>query len=191
MDKTNNKLPGLPGLGKVRQMGIVVRSVPRAVEFYAKTFGIGPWYRPKFSSQEHYHEGERPVQFDLDLAIAFAGKIQYEIIEHKGGDRNIYCDHIEKHGEGIHHLGFYVNDFERRLAAYREAGIGVLQAGVLTSGGKGGGSKTKYAYLDTRAIGGVIFEIIETRFLTMDIQMSPFWFGLGAIMGDVERIHIG
>jgi methylmalonyl-CoA/ethylmalonyl-CoA epimerase len=188
MDKKDERLLPGPGLGKVRQIGIVVRSVPETVEYYSKRFGIGPWFRPKLSQQEHYIEGERRARFDLDLAIAFAGKVQYEIIEHKGGDRNIYCDHLERCGEGIHHLGFYVNDFDRRLAAYREAGIGVLQSGVITSGGNTGGSRTKYAYLDTTAIGGVIIEIIETRFLALNIQMSRFWFELGSLMGDAEKI---
>jgi methylmalonyl-CoA/ethylmalonyl-CoA epimerase len=189
MGNLNSKPLDLPALPKVRQIGIVVRSAPKAVEYYSRTFGIGPWFKPRLSGEQHYLKGERPARFDLDLAIAYAGKIQYEIIEHKGGDRSIYCDHLDKYGEGVHHLGFYVNDFDRRLAAYKEHGIGVLQAGMLTSGGNAGGSVTKYAYLDTTAIGGVILEIIETRFLKRNIEMSRFWFELGAVLGDVQRIR--
>lgn len=189
MHKTVTETPRIPALPGVRQIGIVVRSVPKAVEYYSKTFGIGPWFRPRLSDQEHYLAGKRPARFDLDLAIAFAGKIQYEIIEHKGGDRSIYCDHLDERGEGVHHLGFYVNDFDERLAAYRERGIGVLQAGRLASGGSAGGSITKYAYLDTAAVGGIILEIIDTRFLKVPINMSRFWFEVGAVFGDAERIR--
>lgn len=189
MAKPDNKPLALPALGRVRQIGIVVRSAPRAVEYYSKTFGIGPWFRPKLSDQKHYLGGDRPARFDLDLAIAFSGKIQYEIIEHKGGDRNIYCDHLDTRGEGVHHLGFYVNDFDRRLAVLKERGVGVLQSGELSSGGSAGGSVTRYAYLDTAAIGGVILEIIETRFLAVHIGMSRFWFEMGTLMGDVERVR--
>ncbi len=189
MHTAASETPHLPALPEVRQIGIVVRSAPKAVAYYSKTFGIGPWFRPKLSGQEHYLAGKRPAQFDLDLAIAYAGKIQYEIIEHKGGDRSIYSDHLDRYGEGVHHLGFYVNDFDKRLAAYTGSGIGVLQAGSLASGGNAGGSITKYAYLDTAAIAGVILEIIETRFLKININMSRFWFELGAVLGDVERIR--
>jgi catechol 2,3-dioxygenase-like lactoylglutathione lyase family enzyme len=188
METRDNRAPSVPGPGRVRQIGIVVKSVPETVEFYTK-LGIGPWFRPRLSAKEHFLGGERSVEFDLDLAIAFAGPVQYELIEHKAGDRNIYCDHLERYGEGIHHLGFYVGDFDRHLAAYRDAGVGVLQAGRLTSGGGAGGSVTKYAYLDTRQIGGVIIELIETRFLGININMSRFWFELGSLMGDAEKIR--
>jgi catechol 2,3-dioxygenase-like lactoylglutathione lyase family enzyme len=176
-------------LPRVRQIGIVVRDASKAAEYYSRTFGIGPWFRPKLSGEQHFLKGERPIKPDLEIAIAYAGKIQYEIIEHKGGDPTIYNEHLTKHGEGLHHLGFYVNDFDKRLSAYKERGIRVLQSGALTSGGIAGGSVTNYAYLDTTAVGGVILEIIETRFLTMNIQMSRFWFELGALLGDVEKIR--
>ena len=189
MSQVDRKLLHDLGLTRIRQIGIVVQSVPRTVAYYSEALGMGPWFRPKFKDEEHFLGGERPARFDLDLAIAFAGNIQYEIIEHRGGDRSIYCDFLDAHGEGIHHLGFYVNDFDTRLAACRRAGIGVLQSGMLASGGKSGGSKTKYAYLDTAGTGGIIFELIETRFMAMGIQMSSFWFELGSLMGDVERIR--
>jgi catechol 2,3-dioxygenase-like lactoylglutathione lyase family enzyme len=190
MDQSHTALSRLLALPRVRQIGIVVKSAPKAAEYYSKTFGIGPWFRPKFSGQQHFIKGERPIVPELDIAIAYAGKTQYEIIEHRGGDQTIYYDYFKKHGEGIHHLGFYVNDFDKRLSAYKERGIGVLQSGVLASGGNAGGSVTKYAYLDTTAIGGIILEIIETRFLAMNIQMSRFWFELGALLGDVEKLRV-
>ncbi len=190
MDAKLSELSREFALPRVRQVGIVVKSAPKAVEHYFRTFGIGPWFRPKFSESRHFLGGTRPAEFDLELAFAYAGKIQYELIEHKGGDRSIYYDHLEKYGEGLHHLGFYVNDFDRRLAAYRKRGIGVLQSGTLASGGTAGGSVTKYAYLDTAAIGGVILEIIETTFLKMNIGMSRFWFEVGAAAGDVEKIRL-
>ncbi len=176
---------------RVGQIGIVVESLPKAVEFYSSAFGIGPWFRSKFTGEEHYLHGEKRIRFNLDIAMAFAGNVQYEIIEHKGGDRSIYVDHLEKYGEGLHHLGFYVNNFDRRLASCRQCGIGVLQSGLLRSGGNLGGSTTKYAYLDTARTGGVILELIETSTMGMKIESSRAWFELGALMGDLEKMNIG
>ncbi len=178
-------------LPRVRQIGIVVESLPKAVEFYSNAFGIGPWFRSKFTGEEHYLKGKRPIRFDLDIALAFAGKVQYEIIEHKGGDRSIYLDHLEKYGEGVHHLGFYVDDFDERLSSCRKCGIKVLQSGVLKSGGNLGGSITKYAYLDTSRTGGVIFELIQTSAMGMKIKASRLWFELGAAVGDLEKMDLG
>jgi catechol 2,3-dioxygenase-like lactoylglutathione lyase family enzyme len=177
-------------LPQVRQIGIVVEDVPKTARFYSKVYGIGPWFRSKFTDEQHYLSGKRPIHFDLDIALAFAGKVQYEIIEHKGGDRSIYVDHLEKHGEGVHHLGFYVDDFDKSLASCRNCGIRVLQWGVLKSSGNLGGSTTKYAYLDTRRTGGVIFELIETRAMGMKIKPSRSWFELGAAVGDLEKMRI-
>lgn len=178
-------------LPPVRQIGIVVESLPKAVEFYSNAFGIGPWFRSRFAGEEHYLKGKRQIHFNLDIAMAFAGNIQYELIEHKGGDRSIYVDHLEKYGEGLHHLGFFVNDFDQRLASCRHCGITVLQSGLLRSGGNLGGSTTKYAYLDTRQTGGVILEFIETSTMGMKIKASRAWYELGALMGDLEKMDIG
>jgi catechol 2,3-dioxygenase-like lactoylglutathione lyase family enzyme len=178
-------------LPPVRQIGIVARDLQKTVEHYRAAYGIGPWFRTRFTVQHHYLKGKRRAYFDLDIALAFAGKIQYEVIEHKGGDRSIYLDHLEKHGEGVHHLGFYVSDFDKRLAACTGCGIRVLQSGVLKSGGDLGGSTTKYAYLDTVRTGGVIFELIETSTMGMKIKASRPWFELGALMGDLEKMDLG
>ena len=99
-------------LPPVSQIGIVTRDLPKTVEHYSQVYGIGPWFRSRFTGEQHYLRGERQIRFDLDIALAFAGKTQYEVIEHKGGDRSIYLDHLKRHGEGVHHLGYYVDDFE-------------------------------------------------------------------------------
>jgi catechol 2,3-dioxygenase-like lactoylglutathione lyase family enzyme len=190
MKQINTDLLKTLALPQVRQIGIVVEDLPKTAQFYSKLYGIRPWFRSKFTDEQHYLSGKRPIHFDLDIALAFAGKVQYEIIEHKGGDRNIYVDHLEKHGEGVHHLGFYVDDFDERLASCRNCGIKVLQSGVLKSGGNLGGSTTKYAYLDTTQTGGVIFELIETSAMGMKIKPSRPWFELGAAMGDLEKMRV-
>jgi catechol 2,3-dioxygenase-like lactoylglutathione lyase family enzyme len=189
--RTGSDLWKTLSLPPVRQIGIVARDLPKTVELYSRVYGIGPWFRTRFTGEQHYLKGERQIHFDLDIALAFAGKIQYEIIGHRGGDRNIYADHLERHGEGVHHLGFYVDDFEDRLASCADCGIKVLQSGVLKSGGNLGGSTTKYAYIDTSRTGGVIFELIETSTMGMKIKASRPWFELGALMGDLEKMDVG
>jgi hypothetical protein len=56
---------------------------------------------------------------------------------------------LENNGEGIHHIGIYVPDFDKRLENYRQMGVNVLQQG------KG---MRRYAYLDTKP---VMLELIE------------------------------
>jgi catechol 2,3-dioxygenase-like lactoylglutathione lyase family enzyme len=177
-------------LPRLNQLGIVVKDMDRAMEYFSRTFGLGPWFRAGLAEEEHYRGGTERVTYDLDLVMAFSGGVMFELICHLKGDRNLYLEHLEQHGEGLHHLGFFVNDFDRRMEAVRDAGIGVLQSGVITSGGKVGGSETKYAYLDTVETGGIIFEYIQTKFMGIKIKMSRPWFEMGALTGDLEKITI-
>ena len=175
-------------LPKFHQIGIVLQSVNDTIRYYSDTFGMGPWFRPSFSEQMHNFQGNKRTHYDVELALHFSNGIQLELIEPKEGDENIHMNYLEEHGEGIHHMGFFVSDIERRLEAIEEMGIGVIQSGYLVSSGKAGGSVTTYAYLDTAEIGGIVFELIQTKFVGINIKMSRFWLELGNITGDVEKI---
>jgi len=190
MNEAAPNLPDTTSFPAVRQLGIVVKSIDRAVEYYSRSLGIGPWFKPKFASKEHRLKGTELISDETNMAIAFSGKIQLELVELISGNKSIYWEHMEKHGEGIHHLGVYVSDIEKRLEALAAKGIGVLQSGIIHSGGRIGGSVSKYAYLDTAGTAGIIFELIETKFLGFNIRMSRPWFELGCITGDVEKINI-
>jgi hypothetical protein len=75
-----------------------------------------------------------------------------ELIQAESGD-NIYWEFFEKHGEGLHHLGFVVDDLDAELAKAKEQGIPVLMYGKVDGGG--------FAYLDSTETGGVIMELLQ------------------------------
>ncbi|BCS95757.1 hypothetical protein DSLASN_13890 [Desulfoluna limicola] len=114
----------------------------------------------------------------LKIATAYAGGVQLELIEVVSG-RSYYSDMLDTH-EGLHHLGFMVNDLEKRLEVCKAQGIKVLQRGRI----KMKLVTVDYAYLDTRAQGGIIFELIQTRIGPFKVKMNRFnhlfsaWTGL-------------
>ena len=59
-------------------------------------------------------------------------------------------------GEGLHHLGYYVDDIEAAVAAMAERGYAVLQAGR----GFGVDGDGAYAYFDTERDFGCVLEAI-------------------------------
>jgi len=189
MDEKKKSMRKRLSLPSMKQVGIVTKDLDNTMRYFRETLGIRPWFIPKFSGLEHYRRGKTRIEFGVRLAFAYSGNIQIEIIEPGKGDDNTYSDHLKKYGEGIHHLGFYVGDLKKRLSALKAAGVEIEQSGVIKSGGKVGGSATRYAYLDTRKTGGVIFELIQTDFLGMHIGMSRFWFELGAITGDLVKLR--
>jgi len=78
----------------------------------------------------------------------------------------------------LHHLGFIVNDFTERLRACQAAGIEVLQQGGIEEMG----FRIDYAYLDTVATGGVIFELIQNRVGNLNVGMSPLLLRLALLL---------
>ncbi len=190
MDEKTRRLAKILKLPRLSQLGIVVKDINKTVKYYSDTFGVGPWFRAGLAETEHYLGGKERIHYETDLVLAFSGKIQLELIKHIEGDRNVYVDHLEKSGEGIHHLGFFVSDIDKRLEAADKMGIDILQSGTIKSVGKGGGSVTRYAYLDTEEIGGIIIEYIQTKFVGVNIKMSRFWLELGNITGDVEKLKM-
>jgi methylmalonyl-CoA/ethylmalonyl-CoA epimerase len=76
-----------------------------------------------------------------------------ELIQVLEGE-TIHSKFLEKKGEGIHHLGFIVEDIEEELVRLDRGGIKVLEKGIVLE-------MVKFVYLDTEKILGVILELIQ------------------------------
>jgi methylmalonyl-CoA/ethylmalonyl-CoA epimerase len=70
----------------------------------------------------------------------------------------VYEDHIQKHGEGIHHLAFTVNDMDEVLDDFRSRGFVVSMGGTWGEMGKSGSGR--YEYIDLEDAGGVTMELL-------------------------------
>jgi catechol 2,3-dioxygenase-like lactoylglutathione lyase family enzyme len=138
------RLRELLQLPPLTQIGIVVPDLEQTIAYYQETLRIGPFLRlpdfQKLGYDETYYKGE-PEKFNSTFAFFRLGP-------------SIYRDFLEAGRHGLHHLGFDVyGDFDERLMAYADMGIGVLMSGR--------GPKRAFAYLDTEKIGGVILELID------------------------------
>lgn len=135
------------------QVGIVVRDMDKATEYYSRVFGIGPFRVMDFLLPEGVMRGKK-VSVKMKIAFASLGALQFELIEAPPGD-NIYREFLESRGEGIHHIGFSVSDLDERLTELKKQGVGVLFSGKT--------ERASFAYLDSGVVGGVIFELIQRR----------------------------
>lgn len=150
---------------RVGQIGIVVRDMDGAIEYFKKVLGLGPWAVLEGEPAWCVERGER-VTYHGRMALAKAGAVQLELIQITEG-RSLYSDTLGE-GEGLHHLGFFVRDLDERVRAAREAGVEVLQHGLL----KKLGMTIEYAYLDTTATGGVITEYIKPSMLGIPFPLN-------------------
>ena len=137
----------------IDQIGIVVKDIHKAINFYSSNFGIGPFHEYETFVPDLIVRGQVSPS-KTKFAFAQVGKIQLELIQNIEGD-NIYSEFLQNKGEGLHHIAMCVDDVEKEVAKWEKNGVSVLQ--------KGRASGVNWAYMDTESIGGVIIEIIPKR----------------------------
>jgi hypothetical protein len=177
---TRMKLP------KVGQIGILVGDISEAAAYYAKLLDVGPWYRSNIVKHEAVYRG-KSISPDLDIAIAFQGGMEIELIADRGNVENVYSDMFSKCGGGIHHLGMMVCGYEKKLEEMKANGVEVLQSGVITTKGS---AVTRYAYLDTVKQCGIVSELISTTLIGFPMPHGRLIMDIGCLTGDVERIKV-
>ena len=137
----------------VDQIGLIVRDVDKAAEYY-ESLGLGT-----FQSQTGIVLTERRVRGELvtdiknKVKVGQIGPIEIELVQPVEG-KSIQMEFLETRGEGINHLGFFVEDLDREVARLVEQGL----EPVMTLRFQGGGG---VAYMDTGDVGGVLLELIQ------------------------------
>jgi hypothetical protein len=137
----------------IDQVGLVVEDLEDGMERYSSLLGVAPWdvytYEPPTLTDTTYRGEE--AEYGMRLCIGYAGDMMIELIE-PTIDPNIYSDHLQEHGEGIHHIACF--SFEEPKAVVEEfekAGMPVLQSGFAHG--------ANFWYLDTaEKLNGVILE---------------------------------
>ena len=144
-----------PIFTEVLQVGLVVHDLEKTMQQYADIMGIGPWdiYMLDGNSLKDIEIYGKPQKLTMNVALCNIGNVQVELIE-PGEHGGIYTEHLEQHGEGLHHIACAVDDFDETISRLAEAGIGILMRGV-TSDGMG------FAYMDSAKAIGTIIEIYD------------------------------
>ena len=137
------------------QFAFVVRN-PQPVSHFWKRLGFPELSLTHGLLRDLSYRGQ-PGFFDQELGWQRHGKVVYEwCIPLKGP--NVYEDHLQRHGDGVHHLGFQVNDIDRVIRSWKTLGFEVSQSGAWGEAGKPGSGR--FAYVDTDSIGGVTVELL-------------------------------
>ena len=172
----------------IRHLGIIVADIEKARAMFSSAFGIGPWYAPRFAQGEHFLRGTQRIHTQYQLASAFSGGVEFQLIQVLGGDHDVCAEFLQEHGPGIHHIGIYVNDLGAHVAAYAKQGIGVLQSGHLPASGTTR-VISKYAYLDTVHISGLVLELLELKWLGIPLRPSRWLYEFGRLTQSISRLQ--
>jgi catechol 2,3-dioxygenase-like lactoylglutathione lyase family enzyme len=151
--------------GPIFQVAWVVEDVSAAEHWFTDTLGIPRWQR---FSDVHFgpdlcrYRGE-PADFVIHVAVGYAGDQQVELIQPVAG-RNLYVEHLERSGPGLHHIAFVPEDYEAALADAAAREMAVSQEGSFAGGAM------RFVYLDGSAGGAPHIELIQ-----MSPEMATFF----------------
>jgi len=131
-------------LKTVDQISIAVKDIDKVIESWSSMFGIGPWSFTDIGGTD-----AKGRSWKARMAFAYLCPLQVELVQPVEG-RIFQSRFLDNFGEGLHHLGFYVDDVDGEASNLVAQGAKLL----LTDPGN-------FAYLESGGPGGVIFELMR------------------------------
>jgi methylmalonyl-CoA epimerase len=127
---------------KIDHLGIAVKSIDKALEFYRDQLGLDLSLREAVTA-------EKVVAAMLPL-----GESRIELLEASDAD-SVIAKFIDKRGEGLHHIAVTVPDLVAAVEKLKASG-----ARVLNEPRKGAGGHL-YSFIHPSSTGGVLLELIQ------------------------------
>jgi catechol 2,3-dioxygenase-like lactoylglutathione lyase family enzyme len=146
-----------PGMRKIVQVAMVCKDVAACSARWANVLGMPV---PKITTTRPGHEVQvmyrgKPSEGQAKLAFFQTGQTVIELIEPVGQGTS-WKEGLDQNGEGVHHLGFQVEDLDKTIAAFEKEGMPVVHRGRYDS------DNGTYVYLDTRDKLGVTIELLHS-----------------------------
>lgn len=126
----------------IDHLGVAVRSLDAALDFYEKQLGFAVGLR------------ETVEQERVNVAMLPAGGSRIELLEATGPD-SVIAKFIEKRGEGLHHIAVKVPDLSATVERLKSCGARLLNEPRPGAGGH------LYVFVHPSSTGGVLLELIQ------------------------------
>ena len=127
---------------QIDHLGIAVRSLDAALEFYEKQLGFTVSMRETVAAEK------------VKVAMLPAGGPRIELLEASEPD-SVIAKFIEKRGEGLHHVAVKVPDLASSVERLKHAGARLLNDPRPGAGGH------LYVFVHPSSAGGVLLELIQ------------------------------
>jgi len=128
---------------KIEHIGIAVKNLAEANKLYSTLLNTKPYKEEAVES-----EGVTTSFFEV-------GESKIELLAATREDSAI-AKYIEKRGEGIHHIAFYVDNIEDEIERLQQEGFKLLNDQP-----KRGADQKKIAFLHPKSAHGVLVELCE------------------------------
>ena len=130
---------------KLEHIGIAVRDLDQANALFEKLLGC-----PYYKIEDVPAEGVRVSFFNVS-------GVKFELLASTRADSAI-SRHIEKRGEGVHHLAFEVDNLEQAIADHESMGFVPINAVPSP-----GADNKRICFLHPRSTGGVLVELCQEQ----------------------------
>ncbi|MDQ0285737.1 methylmalonyl-CoA/ethylmalonyl-CoA epimerase [Desulfofundulus luciae] len=131
------------GIKKIDHIGIAVKDLARAIEFYEGLLGL------KVTGTEVVEEQK------VKVAFLPTGDSEVELLESTTPDGPI-ARFIEKNGEGIQHIAFRVENLEQALEELKAKGVRLIDEKP-----RRGAGGARIAFLHPKSTFGTLVELCE------------------------------
>jgi catechol 2,3-dioxygenase-like lactoylglutathione lyase family enzyme len=139
-------------LGAIDQIGHVTGDLDAAVAMWTSHLGVGPWTVYRNVRLTGDYRGS-PAEVTIDVALAYQGGIQIELIEPTSSAPSPYRDSAGALREGVHHIAWVVDNLAAAMDDFARRGLSpVFRAGNPAS---------EVAYFEPAP--GVVWELIEGK----------------------------
>ena len=130
-------------LTEIDHVAIAVRDIESAIEFYSEAFG---------ATVEHREEVVSDGVAEALLKVADS----YVQLLTPTRDDSPVAKYLERKGEGLHHVGYRVDDCAAALAAVLSAGATMIDAAP-----RPGSRGTRVAFVHPKSAFGTLIELVE------------------------------
>ncbi len=132
-------------LTAIDHVGIATNDLDAEVDRYRRAFGLEPAHREVVESQ-----GVEEVLFELGGSfVQLLGAL---------GPQTPVGRFLERHGPGVHHLAYRVEDLVTTLSSLRAEGVPLIDESP-----RAGSRGTRIAFVHPSGMGGVLVELVQQR----------------------------
>lgn len=141
-------LTGFTGFTRIDHVGIACHDLEEKISFYESAFGL-------VVASREVNEAQGVKEAMLKVSDGPAGASYVQLLEPLAPDTPV-GKFLAKRGEGVHHVGYGVDD----VAAALEA-IGAKDVRLLDERPRHGSMGASIAFLHPKDVGGVLTELVQ------------------------------
>ena len=138
----------------ITQNAYVVNDMDEAIEHWATTLGVGPFFTTSLGMDCLYRG--QPSHLEIVVSMVQAGTLNIELIQQLNDTPSVYRDIYKPGEEGFHHVSMFTDNFDEELERYKSLGF---EVGLFY----GTEDTFRLCYIDTFNPMGFMTELVEDK----------------------------